>query len=862
MKLLLKTVLLFSITFTQTIVVQVIDKDNSFALSGANILVVNEAGEKLGCSPDSDGTCIFKDLSYGAYEVSASFIGYETLTKSITVSDDVDYKVSCLMTVKTILYPELKIISDKNSPYKNLAGSASVIDMETMKQVSPMGTQEMLEHIPGVHAFSDDGIGNSRISVGIRGLNPRRSSRVLILEDGIPIQPALYVYPNMYYNPPAERIDGMQVIKGSGSIKYGPQTMGGVINYYTRRPKNSSSTDIKLTAGDNGYKSFFGETNTGSILGLNNAFQFLYKSGEGFRDNNGFEQINVTLKSSYNHSKDRNLYLKIGSNYENSNATYTGLTEYSFEKDPTFNPKEHDNFKINRVALDLIETYNINGSHTRTRKLFSSYFDRRWWREDDKLIRESTGEDLSDYDIRTLADQSYTDVVRTGNGESNFGILRTFCVLGLEQLHKVNHSLLSMRSTTELGSRVYWERFIDNRKIGNSPNDRSGIYYYPGGDIWDPLTDDIVVANGQWDEGEPYIDTDGNGSYNEDEDRVGQSHHYETTAIAGFVSNTTDLGLFTLQSGLRFELFEQERINRLDGSTYLDKTSFVILPSMSFIKTFSLFSLFGGVHKGYTSPSSGALKVTNFALQDSGLDLKAEESWNKEIGLRSENLFSILDFEFSFFHVDINNLVAAARGSVFKNLGSVTMMGTELSSTLKISNNPLIPTFNISHTFLRTEVTSADLKPYYFMTERYDEDISGNRLPYAPTNTLVAGISWNPIKSLSFRFDLKNIDPVFTDFHNIGDDNLRIYDERESSRGWDNIGKLGIRGPVPAYSTINASASYQVSGKINLSLVAKNIEDKVYIGSRLHSNPGDFRNSSGIIPGPRRQINFSIKYSF
>ena len=47
----------------------------------------------------------------------------------------------------------------------------------------------MLEYIPGVNGYADDGIGNSRLSVGIRGLNPRRSSRVLILEDGIPIQP-------------------------------------------------------------------------------------------------------------------------------------------------------------------------------------------------------------------------------------------------------------------------------------------------------------------------------------------------------------------------------------------------------------------------------------------------------------------------------------------------------------------------------------------------------------------------------------------------------------------------------------------------------------------------------------------------
>ena len=107
---------------------------------------------------------------------------------------------------------KLEIISDANIPYKSLPGAATVVDMETIKLVNPIGTQEMLEYIPGVNGYSDDGIGNSRISVGIRGLNPRRSSRVLILEDGVPIQPALYVYPNMYYNPPADRIDRIEVL--------------------------------------------------------------------------------------------------------------------------------------------------------------------------------------------------------------------------------------------------------------------------------------------------------------------------------------------------------------------------------------------------------------------------------------------------------------------------------------------------------------------------------------------------------------------------------------------------------------------------------------------------------------------------
>ena len=113
---------------------------------------------------------------------------------------------------------KLEIISNLESDYQRLPGSSSIINERSFKLINPIGTQEILEHVPGINAFSDDGIGNSRISIGIRGLNPRRSSRVLILEDGVPIQPALYVYPNMYYNPPAERISRVEVIKGSGSI--------------------------------------------------------------------------------------------------------------------------------------------------------------------------------------------------------------------------------------------------------------------------------------------------------------------------------------------------------------------------------------------------------------------------------------------------------------------------------------------------------------------------------------------------------------------------------------------------------------------------------------------------------------------
>ena len=221
---------------------------------------------------------------------------------------------------------------------------------------------EWFEFIPGINGYADDGFGNSRLSIGIRGLNPRRSSRVLILEDGVPIQPAVYIYPNAYYNPPADRIDAVEIIKGSSTIRYGPQTMGGVINYITRRPNGSQGFAYRLTGGSNRYRSVFTE-----LRGIGNDWaqthlQLLYKGGDGFRENNAFNQINATLKTQIELSDSKLLYIKANTNYENSQATYTGLTEYSFKQNPNFNPKKDDYFKIIRPSVDIIYTNKLTPS--------------------------------------------------------------------------------------------------------------------------------------------------------------------------------------------------------------------------------------------------------------------------------------------------------------------------------------------------------------------------------------------------------------------------------------------------------------------------------------------------------------------
>ena len=504
----------------------VMNKSEGIPLQGANVQLKGNNDQKYGATTDSEGKFNIYDIEDGRYKISISFIGFEDYKDDVAIESGKTYMVDAVLEIQPIVMSRLEIISDASAPYQKLPGAATVMDMQIIKLLNPLGTQEMLEQIPGINGYADDGIGNSRISIGVRGLNPRRSSRVLILEDGVPIQPALYVYPNMYYNPPAERVDRLEVIKGSGTINFGPQTMGGVINYFTRRPRNDFGGAFKVTAGENGFTSLFAEVGGSKNDKIKPEIQLLYKQGDGFRQNNNFEQFNSTLKINLLPSLNKNIYLKSNINYENSNATYTGLTEWSYENDPKFNPKEHDNFKIFRASFDIIQSERLSSVLSRNTTAYTSYFDRRWWRENDIFILAS---DLGEENPSAANYYDPYDLVRIGNGQDSFGILRTFYVAGYEQSYNLKHLLFGNRSVLEIGGRIYWERFIDDKKQGSAPDSRDGIYFIPAAS----------------DEESPII--------------VGQSHHYETMAFSGFISESIDFGNLNLRPGLRFDIFEQER---------------------------------------------------------------------------------------------------------------------------------------------------------------------------------------------------------------------------------------------------------------------------------------------------------------
>ncbi len=792
---------------------KVVDKETGQLLSGATVKIESDEHGLQEATTAQDGTFRLTLEDPGQRQIVVSLNGYDSHSEILEPTPDSTHTLDIALLSHPFELAPVEIIGEASQVNDKITGTVALLEPQTVELIHPVGTQELLEFMPGINGYADDGFGNSRLSIGIRGLNPRRSARVLILEDGVPIQPAVYIYPNAYYNPPSDRISAVEVIKGSGALRYGPQTMGGVINYTTRKPDGTRGLTNQLTIGNNGYYSAFSEWRGLGPKNITSDLQLLYKHGDGFRENNTFDQVNGTVKTVFRLNQKKTLYLKANGNFENANATYTGLTEFTYRTTPNFNPKPDDNFKILRTSLDLIYTNKISPNLISNTTVYTSVFDRRWWRENDIFVRARA---FLQGDLTPVPYYQTGHLVRTGGGINNFGILRTFYIGGIEQSYIFKHSLAGSQGHADMGARVHWERFIDDRKIGDAPDARDGVYYH--GDPNDP---------------EAPVDI------------VGQSHHYETTALALYLKEQREWDKLTVTPGVRFEVFKQTRVDRLYGAIFADKVSAVLLPGIGANYQLGRFNLFGGVHRGYTAPSSGALKITQFGqnVDIGGLDLEAEKSWNMEVGFRSWR--PGLNLEVAGFFVHISDIVAAGRGTAFRNLGRADTYGLETALAIGISRlMPLLPDVNLSYTYLQTEikkgiVTSAT------RAGNVPVNIAGNELPYAPIHTLTVGLAKQIGDNLRMRADMRFVDEVFTDFENLN---------RTHNRG--------DTGPIPSYTILSASVDYKIFGQWKVFVTGKNLLDKVYIGSRLHSNAGqpEANLSSGILIGPRRQILVGIKH--
>ena len=188
------------------------------------------------------------------------------------------------------------------------AGAGSIIDRKRLDEVATTSIRDALKQIPGVQVQDSNGTGGSDVSlnIGVRGLTSRLSPRSTVLMDGVPLSFAPYGQPQLSLAPVSMgNIESVDVVRGAGSVRFGPQNVGGIINFATRAIPKEFSGSVGLTtefATGTDQLKYTPNLFIGGTLdnGLGLALLYSGSKGDGYREaNNKIDIDDVMLKTAY-----------------------------------------------------------------------------------------------------------------------------------------------------------------------------------------------------------------------------------------------------------------------------------------------------------------------------------------------------------------------------------------------------------------------------------------------------------------------------------------------------------------------------------------------------------------------------------
>jgi Fe(3+) dicitrate transport protein len=591
------------------------------------------------------------------------------------------------------------IVVGTRSDAARIPGSAQVIGLDDLALQNPFTINEALRQVPGLFPRDEEGLG-LRPNIGVRGLNPTRSSKVLLLEDGLPLSFAPYGDNASYYHPPLERFERIEVLKGAGQIKFGPQTVGGVINYITPDAPAAPMARFTLSGGNRGALEF--DSQAGSpALGGRGLIYVNYRESDGARENHALKFLDLYLKQQWDIGEAQSLSVRLSRFAEDSQVSYSGLTEAEYAANPRGNPFPNDRFNTERFGASLLHGWQITDIATLKTSFYFSNFARDWWRQSSNSSQRPN--DASDAACGGLANLSTTC--------GNEGRLRDYRTFGAESRLRLQLGTFEINSGVrvhrELQDRLQWN--------GDTPTSRT-----PGTGV--------------------------NAGVREDNRR-------SLWATSGFVEARADFGNLSVQPGVRVEHINYRRLNRLNGASGTASDT-VVIPGLGL--TYALgdkLSLYGGVHRGF-APARVEDIIT---VAGGSVDLEAEKSWNYELGARGIVLPG-LSGELTLFQMDFSNQIipssiAGGAGSTLTSAGSTKHRGLEFSSQLSSKGAGLTQDDDI---FLRLAFTWVESARYVGV--RFSNiagfttvSVSGNRLPYSPETLLsaMAGYTWHERLTLS-----------------------------------------------------------------------------------------------------------------
>ncbi len=717
---------------------------------------------------------------------------------------------------------------------ERLPGAATYLDESEIRVQGYDNIDQVIRRVPGAYFRTEDGYGLFP-NISFRGVGSMRTSKLTVMEDGILSAPAPYSNPSAYYTPTTGRMSGLEAIKGSSQVRYGPHTTGGVLNYLSTPIPQQAEGYVRAVYGENNearLHAYYGnvveiESGTVGILVEN-----YYRTTEGFKtidtkpdfergDRTGFTKVEPMVKLGFEPRTDvpQSWELKVGYTDMDADETYLGLSEDDFERDP-----------LRRYAasrFDRIETEHVRTALTHeiaptpdTRISTTGYFnrfERAWYK-----LHEVSTDASSDASRPDSANRRNLSRALAENGDhlavlrgEQAGTLRyrnnnrTYDSYGVQQTYRADIVGPAVEHNIELGVRLhhdYEDRFQEETNYNQLDNGA-----IDGRFRQEPGTQD---------------------------DRRG-----ETTAFAVYLQDRMEFGDWSVTPGLRYEHLRFRMRDSRGAETERSRSHLdVFAPGIGVTYDYTdRLTFFGGMHRGISSPGPG----------DAIAGLREERSIGYELGSRYQDRQGF-QAEATLFWTDFSNLIVpdniggAGTGET-ENAGDVRTAGLELALFYDPGvagdwgfRNPNRLALTLTDARIRSDV-SADGASGGAVESIFAGGEKGNRLPYVPEYQVSAGtgIEFGPWGAYLDGF---YVPATYASANN------------SSEQFNPNTGDPDARfGKNDAYFLLDVSVHYALTDNAKVIGGVQNLLDREYIASRLPHGPR---------PGHPRFASVSLEVNF
>lgn len=319
--------------YAQGIQGKVYDSQTKEPVVGATVQIVSS---NTGTTTDNNGhfslagdesnvTVRISSVGFSSKEIQVS--GYKPVT--IALESEAENLQSVVVTGnrEATLRTESPIAISKLTP--------KMID-----EAKPTAMYEIVNKVPGVMMVN---LGNEQHSMAIR--QPfTTNAYFLYMEDGVPIRPMGVFNHNSILEFNQFAISSVEVVKGPVSSIYGPEAVGGAINFITQRPTILPTAKIGIQADQWGYQRL--QYGAGGILGKFGVYVggFVARQRDGWMKSSDYDKNSVNARLEYHLSpSSRLIYTLAYSKYDSQTSgsvdsvafysrQYVSTTDFTYRK--------------------------------------------------------------------------------------------------------------------------------------------------------------------------------------------------------------------------------------------------------------------------------------------------------------------------------------------------------------------------------------------------------------------------------------------------------------------------------------------------------------------------------------------------